>query len=159
MPDPVAILRAGHLPQLRRLAEELGLEDAVQFVGAVQPGEVAHWLSAADVFCLVSAREGCCNAVLEALASGRPVVATPVGDNTHYVADGVNGRIVPVDDSTATSRALADVLSERHWDAEQISRGLPVGDWDHVGRRVIEFFSQRLAGRADTSTRRAPATL
>jgi teichuronic acid biosynthesis glycosyltransferase TuaC len=135
----------GYLPRLRQLAEELKVAGAVDFVGAVAPAEVAHWLTSADVFCLVSSREGCCNAVLEALACGRPVVATAVGDNALYVADGANGFLVPADDPAATSRALQSALDSGQWDAHRIAGGLPVRDWDDVGKRVTEHFEARLA--------------
>lgn len=131
--------------RLRRLAGELGVPHAVRVIGAVSPDEVARWLTAADVFCLVSAREGCCNAVLEALASGRPVVASPAGDNSHYVRDHRNGYIVPIDDVAATAGALATALQRDDWDAEQISGQLTVGDWGSVAGEVIRFFEERLS--------------
>lgn len=135
----------GYVAKLERTAADAGVSQAVRVVGAVAPDAVAEWLAAADVFCLVSSREGCCNAVLEALACGRPVVATPVGDNAHFVRPGVNGSLVPVDDAEATGRALADALSNTRWDPERISRGLPVGGWTDVAGRVIRYFRERLA--------------
>lgn len=146
-----------YLPSLRRRVEELGLVSSVHFVGAVAPRQVERWLTAADVFCLVSAREGCCNAVLEALACGRPVVTTSVGDNAHFVANGVNGSLVPVDDSEATAQALLDSVTQRAWDAERISRGLSVGNWSDVATQVIDYFRDRLsvARRGDHQPTRA----
>jgi glycosyltransferase involved in cell wall biosynthesis len=124
---------------------ELGLESAVRRVGRISQSAVNDWLQAADVFALATAREGCCNAVLEALAAGRPVITTPVGDNAHFVQPGVNGALVPVDDVAAFERALADALS-RSWDRNDISRGLEVGDRDDVARRVLEYFDERMHG-------------
>jgi glycosyltransferase involved in cell wall biosynthesis len=130
--------------RLRRLAEELGLAGAVQFVGNVPQKEVVQWLRAGDVFALGTEREGCCNAVLEALACGLPVVTTPAGDNAWFVKDGVNGCIVPVDDTGAMEDALARTLARPDWDRSRISRELPVGTWDDVGRAVVEFFRDRM---------------
>jgi glycosyltransferase involved in cell wall biosynthesis len=130
---------------LRKLAEDLGVLAAVRFVGAVPPDEVARWLTAANVFCLVSAREGCCNAVLEALACGRPVVTTSVGDNAHFVVEGSNGYLVPVDDVVGTARALAEALVVHRWDPQSISSTLPIGSWDDVAHQVVDFFRERLA--------------
>ena len=81
-------------------------------------------------------------------------MTTRVGDNEHYVADGVNGHLVPVDDSAATAQALMDVLDSSRWDATRISSGLPIGDWADVGARVIEFFRERLAQLRGTPIRR-----
>ena len=82
-------------------------------------------------FALLSAREGCCNAVLEALAVGVPVVATPAGDNAVFVRSGINGEIVPVDDAPATARALSAVLQRASWDRIAIASKLAaqVGSW------------------------------
>lgn len=131
--------------RLRRLADDAGVREAVRFVGRIPSSEVAQWLQAADVFALATSREGCCNSILEALASGRPVVTTPAGDNAHFVRDGVNGRIVPIDDVEATTAALDDVLSRRDWDAAAISRGLEVGGWQDVAAAVLGFFRERTA--------------
>lgn len=134
--------------RLRSLVQELGITDRVRFVGAVAPAIVANWLQASDLFALATAREGCCNAVLEALAAGLPVVTTPVGDNPFYVKQDINGLLVPVDDAEALSNALRLAL-ERSWDAQAISRGLAVGTWQQVAAAVITSFQRRLAqGRA-----------
>jgi teichuronic acid biosynthesis glycosyltransferase TuaC len=132
-----------HPAALRRQVAEAGLEDVVCLKGALPPSEVARWLCAADAFALASAREGCCNALLEALAVGLPAVVTRVGDNAHFVRPGSSGALVDVDDAAGMHRALAEVLS-RSWSREAISRGLDVGDWDSVGMRVLEFFGARL---------------
>jgi glycosyltransferase involved in cell wall biosynthesis len=129
--------------RLRRLAETFGLGRAVRFVGRIPSAEVARWLQAADVFALATSREGCCNAVLEALASGRPVVTTPAGDNAHFVEDGSNGFLVPVDDAAAMATALSKALTHVGWDRERISSSLSVGSWDDVGREVVKFFRER----------------
>src|SRR5262249_22552410 len=67
------------------LIQGLGLEGAVTLVGRQMPRQVACWLRAGDVFALPSSHEGCCNAVLEALACGVPAVTTPVGDNAEFI--------------------------------------------------------------------------
>lgn len=132
---------------LRNLAAELGIEDAVSFVGDLPPEEVAVWLRAADVFALATQREGCCNAVLEALACGLPVVTTPVGDNAHFVRDGENGFLVQVDSVDAMVSALEQALRS-DWDHEAISAKLGVGGWDRVAQKVVAFFRERLETRS-----------
>lgn len=131
--------------QLRELVARVAPGDAVRFIGNVPQAEVVRWLQAADVFALGTAREGCCNAVLEALAVGTPVVTTPAGDNARFVRDGINGYIVPVDDAPAMAQRLIDTVGRGHWDAQAISTGLDVGDWARVGREVLEFFAERRA--------------
>ncbi len=130
--------------RLRRLVETSGLGAAVRFAGRIPSVEVARWLQAADVFALATSREGCCNSILEALAAGRPVVTTPAGDNAHFVRDGVNGYLVPIDDAAATAAAIERALSRTDWDAAAISGGLEVGGWEDVARRVLGFFGERV---------------
>jgi len=131
--------------QLRDLAARVSPGDTVRFIGNLCQAEVVRWLQAANVFALGTAREGCCNAVLEALAVGTPVVTTPAGDNAWFVRDGINGYIVPVDDAGAMAQRIEDTLARPDWDAQAISTGLDVGDWSRVGREVLEFFEERRA--------------
>jgi glycosyltransferase involved in cell wall biosynthesis len=60
-----------------------------------------------DVFALPSTNEGISNTVLEAMASGLPVVATRVGGNPELVVDGVTGALVAPGDEAALAEALA----------------------------------------------------
>lgn len=67
------------LSQLHRLALKLKIAERVRFLGNRPHEEVAQWMNVADVLCLASRSEGMPNVVLEARASGLPVVTTPVG--------------------------------------------------------------------------------
>lgn len=81
VPD-TTLLIAGTGPEehkLRRLVERLGLVARVRFLGAVSQAELCSYYNAADALVLASSREGMPNVVLEAMACGTPVVATPVG--------------------------------------------------------------------------------
>jgi glycosyltransferase involved in cell wall biosynthesis len=137
--------------KLRLLATELGVGACVRFEGRLPPAAVATWLRAADVFALASEREGCCNAVLESLACGTPVVVTRVGDNPHFVKESFNGFLVGVEDSEALAAALGRVLSAQALAPRaEIAAALhrQVGDWDDVAGRVLAFFRERLAAAA-----------
>jgi glycosyltransferase involved in cell wall biosynthesis len=143
--------------RLRDLAQRLGVAGSVGFHGNLEPAAVAEWLAAADVFALATAREGCCNAVLEALATGLPVVTTPVGDNACFVREGDNGMLVPVDDAGAMADALTAVLAggiatPREAIAAALQR--QVGGWDAVAMRVLEFFGERLDARRSAARER-----
>jgi teichuronic acid biosynthesis glycosyltransferase TuaC len=144
--------------ELEARARELGIAGATRFLGNIPPREVVDWLQAADIFALGTAREGCCNAVLEALATGLPVVTTPAGDNEYFVHHARNGYIVPIDDVAAFGTAIDDALARKDWDRAAISRELveQVGAWSDVAARVLAFMRERLPGAGSAGT---PATL
>jgi glycosyltransferase involved in cell wall biosynthesis len=87
-----------------------GIMDDVVFTGDVD--DVRPALSAMDVFVLPSREEGMSNALMEAMASARPVVATRVGGNGEVLDGGRLGRLVPSDDPVALARAVGEVLDE-----------------------------------------------
>lgn len=144
---------ASYPAKLRELSRQLGCEQAIRFLGSVEQQEVVRWLRAADVFALATEREGCCNAVLEALAVGIPVVTTPAGDNPHFVKDGRNGYIVPIHDVPATAAAIDRAVSASVWDKQEISRTLSVGDWGSVASSVLEYFAERRGIQGQPTTR------
>jgi glycosyltransferase involved in cell wall biosynthesis len=123
------------------------IEDAVQARGATRyihivpgcaPDDVAVWMAAADLVTLPSYMEGCPNVVLEALACGRPVVATHVGGIPEIMSDDC-GQLVPPRDPAELARALASVLN-RTWDADVISaRG--GRSWNTVANELSAIFN------------------
>lgn len=90
--------------RLREQATRGGIEDAVFFLGARR--DVAELYRAMDVFALSSLWEGGPITLLEAMASGLPVVATPVGIVPEIVRDGVTGFLVPLRDPAVLGEAL-----------------------------------------------------
>ena len=97
---------------LRYTIEDLGLRDHVELVGAVPSAEVLRRMQQADVFVLSSVAEGISNAVLEAMASGLPIVTTRAGGMHEAVTDGVEGLVVPVRDIEALAAAIARVATD-----------------------------------------------
>jgi glycosyltransferase involved in cell wall biosynthesis len=95
---------------LAQRAEELGLEGCVRWEG--RTSDVVPYFAACDVFINTSQREGCCNAILEAMAMARPVVAYDVGGNPELVQDGQTGRIVSFGRVDDLSRAVAIYLDQ-----------------------------------------------
>ena len=108
--DPWVVL-VGDGPErgnLEARAHALGLSDRVRFLG--ERSDVDRLLPAFDVFVLSSREEGIPNALLEAMAAGRPSVATAVGGNREVLEDGHTGWIVPPQSPEALAGALADAL-------------------------------------------------
>lgn len=113
-PD-VHLLLLGDGPLRSRLedqASRLGLGDRARFLGTRSRGETIALLRRCAVFVLASRAEPFGLAVLEALAAGRPVVATRVGGIREIVRDGVDGLLVEPDDAEALARALETFLDD-----------------------------------------------
>jgi glycosyltransferase involved in cell wall biosynthesis len=94
---------------LNRLARARNVEDSVEFVGA-RP-RIRDYYQAADIFVLPSRAEGLSNALLEAMASELPVVATAVGGASDIIEHGVNGLLVRPGDPHELQAALLRLLS------------------------------------------------
>jgi glycosyltransferase involved in cell wall biosynthesis len=104
--------------------------------------DVAVWMAAANLVTLPSYMEGCPNVILEALASGRPVVATYVGGIPEIMSDAC-GRLVPPRDSVSLTKALDEVL-ETSWDAEAIS-SLWSRSWSAPAAELMQVFESVIA--------------
>jgi glycosyltransferase involved in cell wall biosynthesis len=90
----------------------LGLGEAVLRPGALPHAQVADWVTAADALAIVSRVEPLGIAALEALAAGRPVVATRVGGTREMVPDPAAGRVVDPADPVAIARGILEVLAD-----------------------------------------------
>ena len=109
----VAFLVSGAGPEegnLRRLARELGIAEHVTFVPNLP--SFAKSLAAMDIFCLPSLRQGLGTIMLEAMALGRPVIATGVGGVYSVVHDNETGLVVPPSDSTRLAERILELLRD-----------------------------------------------
>jgi glycosyltransferase involved in cell wall biosynthesis len=119
--------------KLQAQAHSLGVAHSVRFVGTV--ADVRPSLAAMDVFVLPSHAEGMSNALMEAMAAARPVVATAVGGNTEVVVDGKTGVLIPPADPAAIADAIAALLRD-----PERAAGL--------GAAAREFVTRRFGARA-----------
>jgi glycosyltransferase involved in cell wall biosynthesis len=103
--------------ELEQMAARLRLGDGVRFLG--YRSDIPQFISALDLYVLPSLWEGLPLALLEAMAVGKPIVATQVGGNAEVVEDGVNGYVVPARDPVALARAILRVRRDPAF-AEQV---------------------------------------
>ena len=85
--------------RLEKQVRELGLDDRVKFLGRIPREETAPRYQEASVFVLPSLNEGMSNAMLEALATGLPIITTNTGGAEELVGDGKNGFIIKLKDA------------------------------------------------------------
>jgi glycosyltransferase involved in cell wall biosynthesis len=110
------------------------LEHRYHAPGSLTAEQVAVWMQACDAFCLPSYTEGYPNVVVEALACGRPVVATHVGGIPEIV-DRDNGVLTQPRDARSLAAALGATLT-RSWDEDRLSRRF-ARSWDQVARETL----------------------
>ena len=118
-----------------------GLGRRIHLHGSRPHEEIAEWLGACDVLCLPSHAEGVPNVVLEALASGRPVVSTRVGGVAEVLSERA-GKLVEPGEPQALASAIRQVLSAE-WPAEELSRTLVASDWPENARLLSQFIETR----------------
>jgi len=121
-------------------------------LGPLPHHEVASWMGASDVLALPSWAEGTPNVVLEALASGRPVVATAVGGIPDLLADRRAGILVPPKDAPTLASALCAALC-REW-SEQDVRACGPASWSQSAAALYEVLLR--ASALPSPQRRAP---
>ena len=140
------VVLVGDGPLYAELAATLAAEPALplQLAGSQAPAEVARWMVASDLVTLPSYSEGHPNVLVEALACGRPVVATPVG-GIPEVVDAASGLLVPARDADALADALAEALAQ-DWDEAALARRFS-RDWEQVARDTLLACEEALAER------------
>jgi len=106
---------------LEKAAIQLGLKDDVQFCGFVS--DIPTFLSQVDIFVLPSLFEGLGVAVLEAMAAGKPVIASRVGGLAEIVHDGVTGFLVMPGNAQGLAAAIAKLAGDRFLSREMGQRG------------------------------------
>lgn len=127
--------------ELEQLAASLGLAERVRFAGQQANESLRYWFSAADALMLASSREGWANVLLEAMASGTPVVATRVNGTPEVVAAPEAGRLADQRDVELLAKALRDLLAN-YPERSAVRRYAENFSWDETTQRQIALFSE-----------------
>ncbi|MDP2696272.1 MAG: glycosyltransferase family 4 protein [bacterium] len=141
----VALLIVGDGPERTKLEVQVmryKLDDRVRFLG--NRGDVRELLTAADVFILTSLWEGMPNAMLEAMATGLPVIATAVGGIVEIVDNGKNGLLVNPRNSMEISKAMAELIAapgKRRAMGESARSSVSSLTWDNHIRNLIKLIN------------------
>jgi sugar transferase (PEP-CTERM/EpsH1 system associated) len=141
--DRLRLIIVGEGPMgvaLEQQVRTLGIQDRVWMTGGRD--DVAALLRLLDLFVLPSLGEGISNTLLEAMATGLPLVATDVGGNPELVTDGVNGRLVPVGDSQTLSSVMEQLVRQpellQEMGRQSMERVRNQFEWE---RAVAEYLS------------------
>jgi glycosyltransferase involved in cell wall biosynthesis len=142
---------AGSGPQeaeLRALANTLGIAAKVRFAGRMSRQDMAELLRQSSVSINPSLADNMPNSVLEALASGVPVVSTNVGGVPFLVQDGVTALLVPARDAAAMAAAVLRVLESPPLADRLAAAGVQEASqytWARVGPRLAAVYAAALS--------------
>ncbi|MFX1520299.1 MAG: glycosyltransferase family 4 protein [Promethearchaeota archaeon] len=138
----------GFKKSLLREGKLLGVDNSMHFLGSVKTSLLREALGCCDVFVNPSAYESFGISLLEAMASGRPTVATNVGGIPYIVRNGKTGIIVKYGDTEALAKAIKNLLSDAELRnqmgeiGQQIAKGY---DWKEIVSQVERLYEKVLA--------------
>jgi len=120
------------------------LEDDVVFVGYAAYADVPRYYKTADVFCApATSRESFGIVLLEAMAVGKPIVATNIEGYASVVTQGEDGLLVPPQDSRALAQALVSVMSDEVLRQQMEAKGKLKAQgysWEHIAQRILDYY-------------------
>ena len=149
--DEVELLVVGDGPyrtNLEHLTRRLGLSDRVFFLGKRHGVELLKAYAECSVFALPSSYESLPLSVLQALASGMPVISTPIGGLSKFLFDGENGFIIENSENNASLvKAISDLLTDesrwRSFSSRARQRVLSLS-WDNISKRILDLYARIL---------------
>ncbi|MCD6300373.1 MAG: glycosyltransferase family 4 protein [Dehalococcoidales bacterium] len=129
------------------------VEDVV-FIGYVSYDELPRYYKTADIFCVpATGHESFGIILLEAMAAGKPIVATSIEGYATLINDGVEGFLVPPRDVGRLAQALLSLLTDgslrKKMGAEGRAKVVDY-DWEHVAQRVLTYYNSVLSGTEAT---------
>lgn len=133
---------AEYLTELKKLVKTLGIEDRVDFLGDPSPEDLNNCYAQADLFINLSVYETSGKILLEAGASGLPIISTPVGLASEIVVSGENGFIVPTDPDMICDRILqlSNPDTRKKFGHHIRSKVLSEFGWNSIIDRYMELY-------------------
>lgn len=140
--------------RLHRQVAQANLGDRIQFMGPQAHNTLRDWYNACDLFCLASLREGWPNVLLEAMACGKPIVASSIGGIPEIISSPRLGVLVPESNGKALAGALSAALQTR-WEPEHAVQHAKLHSWEQVAQRQDHLFRRVMQHRQPTGERLA----
>lgn len=130
---------------LEELARQLEVEDRIKFLGRLDNKKILPYYQEASAFVLPSLNEGMSNAMLEALASGLPIIATDTGGTKELVTDGENGFIIKMKDSQDIADKIEILIRDedlRCRMGESSRRRAESMSWGNVAKEYCDLYKK-----------------
>jgi len=137
--------------EVKALVKEIELEGSVRFLGPVPNEDVVHLMRACDLFVLASRSEGVPRAILEAMACGKPVVATRVAGVREAVRDGETGYTVKVGDVDGLAEAALRLLRDEELRGRLGKNARLMVEKEFNFEKIIPKLAQLIAGTLPSS--------
>jgi phosphatidylinositol alpha-mannosyltransferase len=135
-----------------KLVKDMGLTDNVVFVGFVPSDELPSYYRSADIFCApATGGESFGIVLLEAMACGKPVVATNIQGYASVLAHGEEGLLVPPRDEESLARALLSLLNDKPLRLQMGAKGRTKAEkysWPNIARQIMDYYDSLLSSCA-----------
>ncbi len=130
--------------RLKDLTKELGIESKVKFIATLHHEKVPELLHSADLFVRPSIAEGFGMSFIEAMASGIPVIACPIGGVVDFIENHETGILVPPNDPQSLKKAMLNLLKDRKQYGRIRTKALQLVkekySWDSIAAKVNETY-------------------
>jgi len=131
-----------------RQVRHSGLRDVV-FVGYASYDELPRYYKTADIFCSpATGRESFGIVLLEAMAVGKPIIASNIEGYASVITHGAEGLLVPPKDTKMLAQALISLMTDESYRQQMGARGrLKAGEysWEHIAQRVLSYYTRVLS--------------
>src|SRR3989344_972346 len=150
--DSATLFIIGDGPEKNNLKKQAAGVYNIYFLGQREHDKIVEYLKAADVFILASIstpndREGTPTSIMEAMASGLPVIATKVGGNSYLVKEGRNGFLVESKNAQILSESIITIINNSNL-REQMAKNnledIKQKDWPVVALQIEEVYKKLL---------------
>jgi glycosyltransferase involved in cell wall biosynthesis len=135
-------------PYLHRLSLKLNITDKILWFNYVPHDIIPYLYASSTVFVLPSSIEPLGIAILEAMASGKPVISTKVGGIPDIISDGVNGILVEPNNVPALESALRILLSKEKLATRMGEEGRRLAErkfsWEIIGKKIVSIYEQAI---------------
>lgn len=141
----LVIVGSGPLERkLRKTAKNLCINSKILLTGMKRHEEIPLWMNACNLFVLPSLNEGFGTVIPEAMACGKPVVATRVGGIPDTISNDDAGILVDPGDPMALTSAILDAL-DRKWRSAVILNHVKKYRWSHIAKQIISVYQDALS--------------
>ncbi|OGO13393.1 MAG: glycosyl transferase [Chloroflexi bacterium RBG_16_47_49] len=154
-PDESAEQANIEMSRIKSLSKQYGLKDLVTFLGKRSQDSLPYYYSAAEVVVVPSQYESFGMVALEAMACGKPVVASQIGGLAYLVQDGVTGFTVPVDDPAELANRLTPLLQDSDMRDRMGKQAVQVAQdyaWDKIALKLMGVYDDMLNNPAGNQT-------